>query len=310
MIRRLPWLLVFASLPAHAQVSEAETLFREGRALLEAGQPERACDHFRQSLSLAKVANTLFNVAQCDAADSELLRSLARLREGFRLLPADDDRRPLVQERIEALDARLPRVTVVLGRGAPGGTSVTLDGDPVDTMSPTPLALDPGEHVIEITALGHEVATTRFRVGESERRRVEVAPGPPLTLAEPPPNRLSAPPVIEPSPSPDEALLTAGWISLAVGGAGVVAAAVTGGLLVDRDARIRQLCPGGTCSLEGRRAIEGAEPLLVGNAVSWGLGIAGVGLGAALFVAGSIEGDEGAASIAIVPGGVVVIGAF
>jgi hypothetical protein len=69
---------------------------------------------------------------------------------------------------------------------------------------------------------------------------------------------------------------------------GVIVAAVTGGMLVSKNAAINQACPvvGGVheCSTQGRSLINGAKPLDIANGIGWGLGIAGVVSGTVLVI--------------------------
>jgi len=43
---------------------------------------------------------------------------------------------------------------------------------------------------------------------------------------------------------------------------------------------------------EGRDAIDGSKPLLVVNAIAWGVGLVGAGAGAYLFFTGGSGGDD------------------
>jgi hypothetical protein len=67
-----------------------------------------------------------------------------------------------------------------------------------------------------------------------------------------------------------------------VGVAGLVAAGVTGALVIGGDARVDDHCPDKLCTAEGRRDIDAQKPLLIGNAVAWGIGLASLGAGVTL----------------------------
>jgi hypothetical protein len=59
---------------------------------------------------------------------------------------------------------------------------------------------------------------------------------------------------------------------------------VTGALVVSRNGTIQSDCPGKVCTPAGRSAIDAQPPLLVANAIAWGAGIAGAGVGAVLIL--------------------------
>jgi hypothetical protein len=71
-----------------------------------------------------------------------------------------------------------------------------------------------------------------------------------------------------------------------VGAAGIVTAGVTGALLLSRDKKIKDHCQDKHCDSEGRDLIDGNKPLVIVNYVGWGVGVAGIGVGAFLLLTG------------------------
>jgi hypothetical protein len=154
----------------------------------------------------------------------------------------------------------------------------------------------------------------RLAVAAAEARALEERIGRPVEPDEPEGPPAAPRPVPSTAPVPaapatiptnDEGvdgMVVAGLAVGALGAAGLVVAAATGGLLLARDARIDELCPEQRCSAEGRAQIDGSEPLLVGNAVAWGVGIAGVAAGVVLLVVGASGSDP----MVVGPGGVGV----
>lgn len=271
-----------------AEGDEAHRLFVEGRDALERGDQTTACARFRSSLALARVANTLFNVARCDERDGELALALQGWREGVLLLAAGDDRLAVAKERLAALEARVPMITLVHSSDLPAGARILVDGAAVAMPAPgTPLPLDPGEHTIVVEAPGRAAARFAVTLAERDRKEVAVAAGAVQSKGEPgpePTQGVKPPPPPPPPPGGSEARRTAGLIAGAVGLVGLAGFAVTGGLLLERDGRIRAACPDKVCSPEGRELIDGGMPLMVANAVALGVGVAGVGLGAGLLL--------------------------
>jgi len=97
-------LLVLAPLDALADKTEsADALFREGRRAADAGDYVAACTRFEQSYSLDPAPGTLLNWADCEEHRGESALALQHFRRLDDQLPAADDRRPIVEERIRAL---------------------------------------------------------------------------------------------------------------------------------------------------------------------------------------------------------------
>lgn len=129
------------------------------------------------------------------------------------------------------------------------------------------------------------VAALAAAVEANERKELAARAAAAPTAVVPPPRlppRPPAPPApaqLPPSNGPRAAAFTVG----AVGVVGLVAAGITGGMLLGRDAQISELCPDHVCTPAGTQEIAGSKTLLVANAVAWGVGLAGVGAGAILF---------------------------
>src|SRR5262245_30450330 len=96
----------------------AESLFREGRKALDAGDFVTARSRFAESRRLDPKPGTLLNLARCDEQLGELASAWQLYRQGLDQLAADDDRREFVQERLADLEKRLPKLTIRLARGA------------------------------------------------------------------------------------------------------------------------------------------------------------------------------------------------
>jgi hypothetical protein len=97
---------------------------------------------------------------------------------------------------------------------------------------------------------------------------------------------------------------TLGFVIGGIGVAGVATAAVTGAILLSRDAEIEENCPDKRCNAEGRELIDGSQPLLVANAIAWGVGIVGLGVGTWLVLSSDAPSEPVTAfGPRLVPGG-------
>lgn len=255
----------------------AEKLFNEGREALTRGEHELACARFKGSADLFPVVNTLANVARCAEREGRVLEAMRVWREVIGLLAEGDERLAAARERVAALDARVPKLTLEVDPRLPVAARLSVDGSWIGRAGWTaPIALAPGEHrILVIDAPGRPERGFTVTLAEGERKTLAIG----AVAAD------SAPPPPPPVPLPRATgRRTAGFVALGVGVAGLVAAGITGGVLLSRDARIHELCPGRVCPPEGWDLITGGKPIFIANAVAWGLGIAGAGAGAALLI--------------------------
>jgi hypothetical protein len=256
--------------------AQAQALFVEGRASMEKGDYTEACAKFTKSLALVRRAGTLVNLAQCEEKQGKLLVAAKHWKEGIELLPANDERLAASKDRAADLARRIPRVSAKLAGPAPAGASVTIDGTALsfDELA-AGFAVDPGSHTVVLTVPGRP--EQRMRVDLAEGQSSVVA----LAVME-----AQAPPTQAPRQTTDGGggMRVAGFALLGVGAAGAVVAGVTGGMLVSKNSEINAACPLHVCTPHGRDLINSTGPLKIANAVGWGLGIAGVGVGAALVI--------------------------
>ena len=304
--------------PAHAaQSGGAEQLFVEGRDALERGDLATACAKFRGSLALARVANTLFNVSRCDERDGKLTAALQKWREGVSLLGPGDERLAVANGRLGALEARAPKITFARGAELPAGAQVVVDG----ARSALPafgeaLPFDPGDHVVIVDAPGRMPQRLEVTLAERDRKELVLAAGPALTRGPAPTSTATATTTTPPPPSGMGARRAAAFVTGGLGLAGLAAFGVTGGLVLERDGRIQKACPDKVCNADGRALIDGGAPLMIANAVSLGVGIAGLGAAALLLLTGGGERRESGGEVAVAPvvlpsgGGAVIAGKF
>jgi hypothetical protein len=180
-------------LPASAQAqssADAESLFREARALVKAGRIAEACDAFAASQRIEPALATLMNLADCREKNRQLASAWGHFLEAESQTRGDraqERANATARRRAAALESRLSYLVVAVPDDSRvGGLVVSRNGAALDPgMWNRSLPVDGGEYVIEGKAPGHEAWTTRVVVGvEGDRRSVEVprfkalAPGP------------------------------------------------------------------------------------------------------------------------------------
>jgi hypothetical protein len=300
-------LATLAARPAAAQGNDAAAaataLFQEGRDAARRGDYATACVKMEESYRMDPAAGTLLNLADCQDHLGHPASAWQRFTEAVEKLPASDDRLPAVKQRIAALAARLPRLAITLAPGAPAGTHVTRDGKDLGEGSlGTALPVDPGQHVVVVTAPGRQDGRYPVDVTEGKIARLVVEPGAPLAAATTP---SPAPePGPEPTPAPPSRIGPLVIAGIAVGAAGVVtlgAAVGTGLALPGKQAIVSQHC--GTpvhldathCDATGFAAAQSGKTLAAANTATWIAGGVAAAAGVALVVVGVVRGRKAAA---------------
>jgi hypothetical protein len=156
-----------------ARKSLADRLFQEAHAALEADDWGAACAKFRASMRYDISVSTQLNIARCHEREGKLVEAWGdynRARLLNRDTPDAERRASLgqyVEEAAAKLEARLPRLRVVVPQPPPD-LVISSDGRVLGPLAAgEPVPLDPGPHVVEVRAPGYR----------SERRAIEMVEG-------------------------------------------------------------------------------------------------------------------------------------
>jgi hypothetical protein len=232
-------------------------------------------------------------LALCQEGLGKLGQALNNYRIVIALLPSADERVPFAKEHADALEPRVPRLTLVLPPDAPPGATVVLDGEEV---APADLgvddAVDPGAHEVALRAPGQEDLRFALKLAEGERRSLVLRPRP-----APPSASASAP-----APLP---LRTIGFVAGGVGVASLAASAVTGALVLDKKATVDASCHGAdVCETqEGVDAASAGSTLATISTITFLAGAVLAGAGVTLVLIGGDAPQATALAPAILPGG-------
>ena len=208
--------------------------------------------------------------------------------------------RKAAEER-KALQPRIPRLIIKIVGELPDDTVVTLDGR---VIAPALLGVkqpvDPGEHVLEARGEGTSATKT---ITLEEGGVLEV----PIRLVDRDGSKRA------PDRQPDEEdggpiLSTVGWVFVALGGAGLIVGAVTGGLAASKKSDLDAGCPNGDCPPPLHGDVDGFETLRLTSTISFIAGGVVAATGVSLVIAGVATGEYSA--LRIVPGGAIVEGRF
>lgn len=289
-------LVIAAPVPAAAQGRDpaaAEALFRQGRALSDAGDIAGACAKFRESDRLDPAIGTTFNIADCEERLGHLATAWTLFDEVAQRLPDSDKRHAVAGSRAAALEPRLPKLTIQLVSAAPAGTRVTRDGVELGAASlGTALPVDPGEHGVVVEAPGRAPRSFRLLISERERRTLEVSVGP--ESAAPPGDRAKG----SPAPAPNRTL---GYVLTGVGAVGLVAGGVAGVLVLHEKKVVSDHCDANKrCDDTGMAATRAGKTLGAVTTVGLVTGAIGLGAGTYLLLSAGSANTKSAASVALV----------
>jgi hypothetical protein len=274
----------------------AEVLFREGREAADAGDHKKACEKFHESHRLDPAPGTMLNIADCEEKLGRLATAWTFYRAVAQKLPASDDRTTLAKSRAQALEPRLPKLTVRLAPGAPAGTQVLRDGVELKAAAfDTPLPVDPGKHMIDVSAPGRESKSYQLSLAEGEQATRVVEPG---KASE----RTVEGGISSDRPPSGSGTRTLGWVLGGVGVAGIAVGAVTGVMVLDKKSVVDENCDAEKrCNADGADAAESGQTLGTISGVSFAVGAVALAAGA-YFVLSSDTEQRPAAALAIGPG--------
>lgn len=305
--------------PVRAQSAEdkaiAESLYEDGRRLMGEGKYADACAKFEESQRRDPGLGTMLRLGDCYEKLGRLASAWATFREAEAVARRQsDDRIKVARARAQQLDARVPRIEIVVPtENAVPGLAVELDGQ--KAVLGTRLPVDPGAHLVAAAAPGHEPWKDTVTIAEAAVLTVTV---PPLRAATERQTKKTgttggAPPGAAPPSPPNEhrparASRTRRTAALIVGGAGVVALGVGAvfGLKAssDWDAAQPHCDAMLRCDPEGISLHDDADTAATLADVSFGVGAAAVAVGAVLWLTTPSERSTArAAALSVVPVG-------
>jgi serine/threonine-protein kinase len=199
--------LVFEPSRARAQdsarLAAADTLFEEGKRLMEQGEYAQACSKLAASLQMDAGVGTMLYLAECYLQTGRPASAWGQFRDAQALAASRGDaREQLARKRAAQLEGHLPTLVLAIAEPDLPGLVVRYDGRPLDRASwASPMPVDPGVHTVETSALDRTPIVTAVTV---RREAVVVTVTiPPLAYASAaaPPGPQGDPQGLEPKPS-------------------------------------------------------------------------------------------------------------
>lgn len=300
----------------HAQTADelkaARELFQEAYKDEQEKRLEAALEKFQRVAKVRESASVRYRIAS-------VLESLGRLREARDAFRALANAKPTLaaneqevaasaEERANALDKKVPTLTVQVDGAPPADFKLTVDGKDVPPeQRSAPLPLDPGEHVVSASGTGMRPFESRVRLSEGGGVALTVpvsgaaaSQGGGTTGGTGQGSGQGTGQVADPGAGGGSSGKTLGIVGLAAGGALVVTSVV---LLAVREGDISDLqtaCPNGRCPRSRQTELESTRdqaklfgPLGVTLGV---VGVAAAGFGAYMLLRGGSESSTPAPS--------------
>jgi hypothetical protein len=297
---------------AQAQSDEdratARKLSFEAATALEAKDYAAAAEKFSRADALFHAPTLTLGLARAQVGLGKLVaaqESYQRIvREG---VPAGgnkqfEDAVKDATKELAALEPRVPWVTVQVTGG--GNVSVTLDGNALNTAAlGVKRAIDPGKHTLRAAAAGFKAAERGFVMAEGQTETVTLtlepdgAVGPAASVE---PGAVAPPPAGADTPTDSKSgspMKLIGFIALGVGGAGLIAGGITGGLALSEHSLLERDCPRGDCPEERRDTLDNFHTLSTLSTVGFIVGGVGVAGGITLLLLAPSSKQQSGATI-------------
>ncbi len=265
------WTLAVAISAAPAADATAESLFREAIGMMEAGRFEEACPKLAASQELDPRSGTMISLAFCHRHLGRTATAWAEYNAAASLAQTEGRAEYLDKARLlaAALEPELCRLRLRWSSAGPPPT-VMLDGRqvPVGQLGAA-VALDPGAHEVQANRDGHRPWS----------RQVDVTPGCGVIDVSIP--QLAPAAVVVAGAAEADGSPAWAYAAIGVGAAAVVAGAVLGGLVLDRQSVIDDECDQAamTCSQAGLDAVDEARPMAIATNALFAVGAVAVGVG-------------------------------
>lgn len=270
--------------PSEIDKDAARTSLEQGDERMRAKDYAAALEAYERADDIMGVPTTSIEVGRAALALGRLVLAHDAFRRAADYPKKAGDPPPFAEARKKAgklasdLKARVPQLKVEV-QGNAADVEVIIDEEPVEAWGST-IRIDPGLHEVRAEALGYQPAIREVVLQEGESRTLvlELLP-------------LDA----KDTPETDTSGLwwTIAAVSLPIGGASLVAGAVTGGLSLSDAAAVKDQCDGQRCPPEVGDQLDRSQTLAHASTATLVVGGVGVALGiTAIAIALSSGGDD------------------
>jgi hypothetical protein len=142
----------------------AAKLFAEGRAAVDRGDLDEGCAKLTLSLQNEPRVGTLGKLAECEEKRGHPATARARWKEAIDLAQGTGDfRRAAAEQELARLDRLIPKLSLRAASRAPNEV-FRIDAHAMKDPGSAVVSLDPGEHLVEVSADGFVPWTSHVRL--------------------------------------------------------------------------------------------------------------------------------------------------
>jgi hypothetical protein len=287
--------------PTAADRETARSLMTEGRELREKGHVQDALKRFKAADDIMRVPTTGLELARTQATMGLLLEARDTIANIRKLPSSASDPEPFKDARAKAeeldntLEARIPALTIVVQGAAAGETpTIVVDGSQLAAaVTGLPRRVNAGRHTVVVkTPTSQGEQTVDVKEGEQKEVQVRVSASsktPDTTPPEGEATQAQAEHTSESSGPTSHSPTVLTWVGISVGGAGLIAGAVTGLLSMSKTSSLKNECTKDVCTSSQARSDYNSAGTL---ATISDIGFALAGAGAALAVTTLLLGHD------------------
>jgi hypothetical protein len=305
--------------PALAEQDEvmiraARDFGNEGIDRYEKGDYAGAMERLERAYRVIHVPTLGLWYARALAKNGKLIEASERYLEASRIPPKPDDPPVFVESRQQAIEendalqARIPKLEIVIRGAEASEVAVTVDDRPVAAvLIGAPFAVNPGQHVV-VGKRGSDTAQQTVTLAEGGREQAVIA----FETASAPAPATSGPPAKDAGVAGEKSSQpTWGYVTLGVGGAALVIGGVMHLMAKGKESALEDECSGLRCPPSAQDDLDAYQ--LYGTIALVGGITGGVGIAAGavlLFTAPSDPPQRAYVQPWVGPGSAGVRGAF
>jgi hypothetical protein len=234
--------------PSGADRETARSMMQEGRDLREKGDVKGALQRFKAADDIMHVPTTSLEVARTQVSLGLLIEALDTIAAIRKVPPQPDDPAPFKDARVKAdelgaqIESKVPSIVISVTGAKDGDTpAISVDGVSLPAAAATlPRKVNPGQHVVAAHSASGD-AREEVDVADGEKKEVS------LVLVSGGGGDNSAPETPEQVGATSHGPGPLFWGGVAVGGAGLLAGAITGIMTLSKASSVKTECKNMMC---------------------------------------------------------------
>ena len=271
--------------PSKADIAAARKAVAEGKRAERKKDWEAAREAYERATEFKESAAIRIRLARAEDKVGNLIEAAENLRVALEHKKINWAQKRTAKKRLKDLEKRIPTISLELPEGFDGDVFVDDEEIEADARA-QPIAVNPGTVKVRATAEGFEEYSESFELKEAETLPVTIL----LT-------EKKAPPPVKKPKEEEEAgsgstQKTLGYVSLAIGGAGLVVGTAMGLAARSTKSELDKSCANDVCSESERDLFDKGQTQA--NIATTGFIVGGVGLGLGAFLLLTADGGDDA----------------